>query len=323
MTRTSVDLSLEVAGLHLPNPIGLAAGLDKDAEAVPAWFALGFGSVEVGTLTPLPQAGNPRPRLFRIPSHQALINRMGFNNRGCGDAAERLAGLRWRPGPVGANIGKNKDTPLEDATQDYLRCIDRLAEVSDYLVINASSPNTPGLRRLQEPDRLAQLLQAIRAHLKGCAPARPLFLKIAPDLGLEAVDEIVDIARAHQIDGLIATNTTLARPFDGRWSSEEGGLSGAPLRPIATRIIHRIYARSAGRLPIFGVGGVSGADQAYEKIRAGASVVQLYTGLIYQGPGLVRRMLASLALLLSQDGFRTITEAVGADHRSVQRATRL
>ncbi len=323
LTRTSVDLSLEVAGLHLPNPIGLAAGLDKNAEAVPGLFALGFGSVEVGTLTPLPQPGNPKPRLFRILSHQALINRMGFNNCGCGEAADRLGALRWRPGPVGANIGKNKDTLLENATQDYLRCIDRLAEVSDYIVINASSPNTPGLRQLQEPQRLAQLLQATRAHLKVRAPARPLFLKIAPDLGPEAVDEIVDIACAQQIDGLVATNTTLARPFDGRWSSEEGGLSGAPLRPISTRIIHRIYARSAGRLPIFGVGGVFCADQAYEKIRAGASVVQLYTGLIYQGPGLVRRMLASLALLLNRDGFRSVTEAVGADHRSVQRPAHL
>jgi len=312
--KRDLDLGCVIAGLRSPNPLGVAAGLDKDAEAVQGLFALGFGSVEVGTLTPRPQPGNPSPRLFRLASDHALINRMGFNNCGAQEAARRLATLRWRPGPVGVNIGKNRDTPLERGVEDYLQCVDLLAPVSDYLVINVSSPNTPRLRELQETERLSELLAAARKRL-GASNPKPLFLKIAPDLPDLALDELVDVALAHQVSGVIATNTTLARPFSHRLASEEGGLSGEPLREIATRVIRRIYQRARGRLEIIGVGGIFTAAHAYQKIRAGATLVQLYTGFIYEGPAVVARMLPELRRRLELDGFRSIRDAVGADHR--------
>ncbi len=308
------DLGSQIAGLAFPNPVGLAAGLDKNAEAISGLFALGFGAVEVGTVTPRPQAGNPSPRLFRLSSHQALINRMGFNNCGAEEVAQRLASLRWKPGPVGVNIGKNKDTPLERAVDDYLQCVDRLTTVSDYLVINVSSPNTPDLRQLQDPDRLPQLLDAVQTRLARIGP-KPLFVKIAPDLDDPALDQIVDIALAHQVSGIIATNTTLERPFSHPLAKEGGGLSGAPLRGIATRVIRRLYGRARGRLAIIGVGGVFSAEDAYEKIRAGANAVQIYSGLIYQGPAVVGRILRGLRQLLARDGFRSLTEAVGRESR--------
>ncbi len=308
------DLGSQIAGLAFPNPIGLAAGLDKDAEAVSGLFALGFGAVEVGTVTPRPQAGNPSPRLFRLLSQQALINRMGFNNCGAEEAAQRLARLCWRPGPVGVNIGKNKDTPLERAVDDYLQCVDRLTTVSDYLVINVSSPNTPDLRQLQDPERLPQLLDALQTRLARIG-SKPLFVKIAPDLDDPALDQIVDIALEHQLSGIIATNTTLERPFSHPLAKEAGGLSGAPLRGIATRVIRRLYGRARGRLAIIGVGGVFSAEDAYEKIRAGANAVQIYTGLIYEGPAVVGRMLRGLRQLLARDGFRSLSEAVGRESR--------
>ena len=309
---TSVDLSTSFAGLTFPNCIGLAAGLDKDAEAVHGLYALGFGAVEVGTVTPLPQPGNQRPRLFRIPEHHALINRMGFNNKGAAQMASRLRELQWRPAPLGVNIGKNKDTPLERATEDYLACIDELAEYADYVVVNASSPNTPGLRQLQQPEALNALLTAVRARL-----SKPLFLKIAPDLELEAVDAIVDVALACKVDGLIATNTTVARPFPHAFASEAGGLSGDPVREKSTAVIRRAYQRSGGRLPVIGVGGIRTAEDAYEKIRAGASMVQIYTGFIYEGPGMVGALLQGLTALLEQDGFATVGAAVGRDARAL------
>jgi dihydroorotate dehydrogenase len=313
--RGDVDLRVSIAGLSLEHPIALAAGLDKDGLAVEGLFALGFSAVEIGTITPRPQHGNPRPRVFRLPEHQALINRMGFNNAGALAASLRLRALEWRPGPVGANIGKNKATPIERALDDYVRSVEELAPWSDYVAVNASSPNTPGLRQLQEPEQLAALLKAVRARMDEVAPGTPLFLKIAPDLGPEAVDAIVDTARAHRVDGLIATNTTVSRPVQHRRCGEVGGLSGRPLRELATKIIARAYARSGGALPIIGVGGVFTGADAYEKIRAGASVVQLYTGFIYRGPDAVRRILAELAHLLRGGGFRSVREAVGADHR--------
>lgn len=308
------DLRSQIAGLTFPNPLGLAAGLDKDAEAIPGLFALGFGAVEVGTVTPRPQAGNPSPRLFRLSSHQALINRMGFNNRGAQEAAQQLARLPWKPGPVGVNLGKNRDTPLERAVDDYLQCIDLLRAVSDYLVINVSSPNTPDLRQLQDPDRLAQLLKAAQTRLARSGP-KPLFLKIAPDMDHPALDQVVDVALAYQVSGIIATNTTLQRPLSHRLATEAGGLSGAPLRGIATQIIQRIYRRALGRLAIIGVGGVFSAEDAYEKIRAGANAVQIYTGLIYEGPAVVGRILHGLRQLLTRDGFPSVSEAVGVDSR--------
>jgi dihydroorotate dehydrogenase len=311
-----VDLRVKVGGLELEHPIALAAGLDKDAVAVQGLFAVGFSAVEVGTLTPLPQPGNPKPRLFRLPEHSALINRMGFNNKGALEAQHRLRELQWRPGPVGANIGKNKITPLEHATDDYLRCVDQLALFADYVVINASSPNTPGLRQLQEPEQLATLLGSVRARMNEVARGKPLFLKIAPDLGAEAVDAIVDVAMAARLDGIIATNTTITRPVEHPLAKEAGGLSGRPVEDLATAVVSRAYARAAGRLAIIGVGGIFNAKDAYAKIRAGASAVQLYTGFIYEGPGAVGRILEELTALLKQDGFRSVTEAVGADHRA-------
>jgi dihydroorotate dehydrogenase len=312
----AADLSVEVAGLRFEHPLALAAGLDKDAEAVDGLFACGFSAVEIGTVTPRPQPGNPRPRLFRLPEHQALINRMGFNNHGSAVAAEHLRARSWHPAPLGVNLGKNKDTPLEQAVDDYVACVDALAPLGDYVVVNASSPNTPGLRKLQEPEQLTALLSAVKERLERVAPGKPLFLKIAPDLTPEAVDEVVDVARACGLSGLIATNTTIARPFEHALAKEAGGLSGAPVREAANAVIRRAWQRSGGTLPIIGVGGVFTAQDVYEKLRAGASVVQAYTGFIYEGPGMVRRVVQELGALLARDGFRSVREAVGAEHRT-------
>jgi dihydroorotate dehydrogenase len=313
---TTVELSVELAGLRLEHPVALAAGLDKNAEAVDGLFACGFSAVEIGTITPRPQPGNPLPRLFRLPEHRALINRMGFNNHGTAEAAARLRRREWHPAPVGVNLGKNKDTPLEKAVEDYLACVDALAPLGDYVVINASSPNTPGLRQLQEPQLLTSLLNAVKQRLSQVAPGKPLFLKIAPDLSPEAVDEVVDVALQCGLSGLIATNTTVTRPFQHALAQEAGGLSGAPVKELSNAVIRRAWQRSGGTLPIIGVGGVFTAQDVYEKLRAGASVVQVYTGFIYEGPGMVRRLLRELSPLLARDGLRSVREAVGADHRA-------
>jgi dihydroorotate dehydrogenase len=305
------DLAVQLGPLRLPHPIGLAAGFDKDAVAVPALFGLGFASVEVGTVTPRPQPGNPRPRMFRLPAHQALINRLGFNNRGAETAASRLGRLGSRPGPLGVNLGKNKDTPLEHAVEDYLRCAAAIGGLGDYVVVNASSPNTPGLRALQDRSHLQSLL----ARMRAAVPDRPLFLKIAPDLAPEAVDEIVDVAVEARIDGLIATNTTVERRVQDPRAAEPGGLSGAPLREQAAAVLARASQRAAGRLWLVASGGVMSAADVYERIRCGASLVQLYTGLVYGGPRVVPAMLRELQELLRRDGFRTVTEAVGSASR--------
>jgi dihydroorotate dehydrogenase len=302
-------LRTRVAGLDFPNPVGLAAGMDKDAAAISGLFALGFGSLEVGTVTPRPQPGNPRPRVFRIPEHQALVNRMGFNNHGAEAMARRLQAARWRPGPVGVNLGKNKDTPLEEATLDYLAGARSLAPLADYVALNLSSPNTPGLRSLQAPEVLGGLLRAVRAEVKG----RPMFLKIAPDLADEAVDEVVQVALASGTDGLICTNTTLARPFEHPVAREAGGLSGRPLTQRSTEVIRRAFRAAGGRLPIIGVGGIFDAADAWAKIAAGASLVQLYTGFVYGGPRLVEEVLAGLEARLAEAGLVGLHEAVGRD----------
>jgi dihydroorotate dehydrogenase len=307
------DFSLRSAGLELAHPVALAAGLDKDGHAVSGLFALGFAAVEVGTVTPRPQPGNPAPRLFRLPEHGALINRLGFNNAGAEEAAAHLRSARWRPGPLGINIGKNKDTSLDEAPADYLACVSALASHADYLVVNASSPNTPGLRQLQEPERLAALLGAVRTRMDAVAPGRPLFLKIAPDLGPEAVDAVVDVALEARASGLIATNTTITRPFAHPLAGEQGGLSGRPLRSLALETVRRVARRSNGRLALWGVGGVATPEDVYERLRAGASVVQLYTALVYQGPWLVHRLLQGLETLLRRDGFVRLRDAIGAD----------
>jgi dihydroorotate dehydrogenase len=322
--RPPASLATRCMGLEFDGPIGLAAGFDKGDVSVAGLFALGFSHVEIGTITPRPQPGNERPRLFRLVEHRALINRMGFNNAGAEACARRLAALppAARMGPVGVNVGRNKITPNEEAEQDYLACIDRLHPYADYLVVNISSPNTPGLRQLQARDALDRLLRACRARLDARAPGKPLLVKLAPDLDPAAIDEAVDVAVGAGVAGIIATNTTVSRAGVERHprATEAGGLSGAPLAAQATAVVRRCYARAAGRVAIIGSGGVLTAEDAYEKIRAGASLVQIYTGLVYGGPDVVRRINAGLARLLARDGFSTLAEAVGADHRAGERA---
>jgi dihydroorotate dehydrogenase len=313
------SLRVRVLGLEFESPIGLAAGFDKGDVAVAGLFSLGFSHVEIGTITPRPQPGNDRPRIFRLPEHRALVNRMGFNNEGAEVCATRLAALprEARLGPVGVNVGKNKVTPNEDAVSDYLACIERLHPFADYLVVNISSPNTPGLRQLQEADALDRLLRACVARLAERAPGKPLLVKLAPDLTPEALDQAVDVAVAAGVSGIIATNTTLSRAgVEGHpRAMEQGGLSGAPLERLATSVVRRCAERAAGRVPIVGAGGVMSAADAYAKIRAGASLVQVYTGLIYGGPAFVRKVNEGLAALLARDGFASVGEAVGADLR--------
>lgn len=309
------SLATRVAGLDWPNPVGLAAGLDKDAEAVQALFALGFGAVEVGTLTPRPQAGNPKPRLFRLEAHRALINRMGFNNHGALAAAHRLARLTWRPGPLGINLGKNKDTPNEVAVDDYVAGVDQLAALGDYVVVNASSPNTPNLRALQDPEALSALLTAVGDRMSRVVPGKPLFLKIAPDLSPEALDALVDVALDRGIAGIIATNTTITRELEDPLAAEAGGLSGAPLKEKSRAVVRRLAERADGRLAIIGVGGIETAEDAYAMLRAGASAVQIYSSFIYGGPATLKRILVGLPHLLARDGFTSVEAAVGADLR--------
>lgn len=308
------DPRLEVTafGRRCPAPVGLAAGLDKHAEAVGAWAALGAGFVEVGTVTPLPQSGNPRPRLFRLPEDRALINRMGFNSAGAEAVAARLRRARGRVVPVGTNIGKNRDTPNEEAASDYARAAAALADVADYFAINVSSPNTAGLRDLQRPDSIQSLVSAVR---RATAATRvPVLVKLSPDLPPHDLDEAVDAVAAAGADGIIATNTTTSR--DGLKSAharEAGGLSGAPLRDAANDVCRRVYRRTSGRLPIVGVGGIFTAEDVYARIRSGATLVQVYTALIYEGPGLFARLHRGLLRLLERDRLSSITDAIGLD----------
>ena len=319
LSRPRPDASLRVRclGLDFDSPMGMAAGFDKGEVLVPGLHALGFSHVEVGTITPKPQAGNPPPRLFRLPEHRALVNRMGFNNQGVEVCGERLSRLVAEGrGIVGVNVGKNKDTPNERAVDDYLWAIDGLHARADYLVVNLSSPNTPGLRELQERGPLERLLGACvdRARPLG----KPLLVKLAPDLAPEALDEAVDVAIGCGASGIIATNTTIQRPgavASHPRAGEAGGLSGAPLAPLSLASLRRAHARAAGRIPIVGVGGIMDAADAYARIRAGASLVQIYTGLIYGGPALPRRILEELPELLKNAGFSSVQEAVGTEIR--------
>ena len=296
-------LATTLAGLALPNPLGLAAGFDKDARVPGAMLRLGFGFVEVGTVTPLPQSGNPRPRVFRLVGEAAVINRLGFNNAGVAAAVARLAARR-PAGIVGVNIGANKDST--DRVADYAHGAAAARDVADYLTVNVSSPNTPGLRGLQDPAELTALLAAVRA----AAGATPVFVKVAPDLDAPAIDGIARVAIDGGIAGLIVSNTTLARP--GIASAEAGGLSGAPLFAPSTDVLRAFARATGGSLPLIGVGGVASGAQAYAKLRAGASAVQLYTGLVYHGPALVGRIKAELAALLRRDGL-AVADAVGLD----------
>ena len=305
-------LAVEALGLSFSNPIGLAAGFDKDGEVPDAMLKLGFGFVECGTVTPRAQSGNPRPRLFRLREDGAVINRMGFNNRGMEAMAARLA-ARARKGVVGVNIGANKDSA--DRPNDYRMAFARLAPLADYVTVNVSSPNTPGLRGLQNPDELKRLLDIVtgeRARLRGRVP---ILLKIAPDIDAAALDAIAETALASGIEGIIATNTTIARPASLKSANarESGGLSGAPLFAPSTAILKALRARVGGKLVLIGAGGVRSGADAYIKIRAGADLVQLYTALALEGPGLIARIKSELLELLIRDGFKTVKDAVGAD----------
>ena len=303
-------LVTRVAGIDFPGPIGLAAGYDKDAEVPDAMLALGFGFVEVGTLTPLAQAGNPHPRLFRLVEDEAVINRMGFNNEGQAVAFARLAARRGRGGIVGVNIGANKDAA--DRIADYAAGVRRMAPVADYLTVNISSPNTPGLRTLQSRDALDALLAGAMAARGEGGP--PLFLKVAPDLEPADIDDIAAVALDRRVDALIVANTTIDRPpLRSRHAGETGGLSGAPIAALALRRLRDFRSATGGAMPLIAAGGIASATAAYARIRAGASLVQLYSALAYAGPGLPRRINAGLAALLRSDGLHSIADAVGVD----------
>lgn len=301
--RRNPALERTIFGLKFPNPVGLAAGFDKDAVALPAWEALGFGFIEAGTITARAQPGNPKPRIFRIREKQALINRMGFNNEGADAVAERLRGLRasgrWPRVPVGLNLGKSKVTPLEEAVGDYLASFEKLFAHGDYFVLNVSSPNTPGLRKLQDKSALDELLRAMRQRnielsSRGALPTpKPLLVKIAPDLEFAQIEEVLALIEAHDFAGIVATNTTLDHSSVPPAQAQTGGLSGRPLRARSTEIVRFISAKTAR--PIIAVGGIFDADSAMEKFDAGAALIQLYTGFVYRGPALVREIRSALA----------------------------
>lgn len=303
------SLEVKVAGLAFPNPVGLAAGFDKDAEVFEQMLSLGFGFAEVGTLTPRPQSGNAPPRLFRLVEDRAVINRMGFNNRGQADALGRLRQRHRTAGIVGVNIGANKDSA--DRIVDYAAGVRDMADVADYLTINISSPNTPGLRQLQDEGALRALLSAVGSARPQGGP--PIFLKVAPDLGEGEPDQIVRVATEHGIDAIIVANTTVSRPpLKSRFAGEAGGLSGAPLKPLALKALRAFQEASGGRMPLIAVGGIATADDAWERICAGASLVQLYSAMVYEGPGIARRIAGGLAARLKQHGFANIPQAIGS-----------
>ena len=302
------SLTTSVAGIGFPSPVGLAAGFDKDAEVHTQMLGLVFGFVEVGTLTPRPQSGNPRPRLFRLAPDRAVINRLGFNNGGQPAAARRLAGRDRSRGVVGINIGANKDST--DRIADYVAGVTAMSPLADYLTVNISSPNTPGLRNLQSGGELVELLAAVRGARHVGGP--PLFLKVAPDLEAGDHDRIVRAAVDGGVDALIVSNTTISRPpLHSRHGLETGGLSGQPLKPLALDALRRFRSASGGTLPLVGVGGIATADDAWERIRAGASLVQLYSAMVYEGPGIARLLAGGLADRLNRAGYASIAEAVG------------
>ena len=318
-------LRQQLFGFTFPNPVGLAAGFDKNAVALRGLVALGFGFIEAGTVTRLPQPGNPRPRIIRLPEQQALINRLGFNNDGAEAVARRLARTGPLPVPLGISLGKSRATPLEQAVEDYCASLRLLARYADYIAVNVSSPNTPGLRTLQEREHVNVLLGALLRESETLAtrlgrPHLPLLVKVAPDLSDAALDDLLDVCAAHGVDGIIAVNTTVQRPppspriggEDGGGDRGEGvavgGLSGRPLHARALAVVRRIHARTRGRLPIVGVGGIFTAADTYAMIRAGASLVQVYTGLVYEGPAIARRINQGLLRRMAREGVRSIAE---------------
>ncbi|MBT2135307.1 quinone-dependent dihydroorotate dehydrogenase [Croceibacterium sp. LX-88] len=303
-------LETRVAGLTFPNPLGMAAGFDKDGEVPDALLGQGFGFVEVGSITPRPQAGNPKPRLFRLTEDRAVINRMGFNNGGGPAAAARLLVRQGRPGVVGINIGANKDS--SDRVADYAQMTQLMAPLASYLAVNISSPNTPGLRALQDEGALTALLDAVLDSRGDAGP--PVFLKVAPDLEPADIEAIARIALDKKLGALIVSNTTISRPpLRSSQAGETGGLSGAPLKQLALQRVRDFRKATGGALPLIGVGGIATAEDAWQRIRAGASLVQLYSAMVYEGPGLARRVVSGLETLLRRDGFGSIAEAVGSE----------
>jgi dihydroorotate dehydrogenase len=339
------ELPVDLFGLHFPNPVGLAAGMDKSAEAVPAWAALGFGHAELGAATWHAQPGNPKPRIFRAPAAEAIVNRMGFNNPGAEAIADELghwhASGRWPKHPVGVNLGKSKITPLESAPEDYASSFRALWPYADFFVVNVSSPNTPNLRQLQDKSALSDILTAMHAvnaemvrdgssvpaarnhasHAPRPTPqAKPILVKVAPDLTFDALDEILSLAAERNVAGLVATNTTISRPESENPRVREvytqtGGLSGKPVRERSTEVIRHLYRQSKGKVPIIGVGGIFNVADAWEKITAGASLIQLYTGFIYEGPTLPKQIVRGLAQKLAENGMQKVSDAVGIHAR--------
>jgi dihydroorotate dehydrogenase len=302
-------LATTLAGIQFPNPVGLAAGFDKDAQVYRQMLGFGFGFVEVGTLTPLPQAGNPKPRLFRLAEDRAVINRLGFNNGGLEAAKARLSGRRT--GQVGVNVGANKDST--DRIGDYAQAVREVAPLADYITVNISSPNTPGLRALQDRDALEALVAAV-TEARG-AEAAPVFLKVAPDLERADIDDIAAVAMG-RLDGLIVSNTTISRPaLRSRHASESGGLSGAPLKALALERLRDFRSATGGQMPLIAAGGIGSGGDAFERILAGASLVQLYSALVYEGPGLARRIASELKALVQREGMANVGEAVGLSGR--------
>jgi dihydroorotate dehydrogenase len=318
-------LQVRLGRLEFSNPVGLAGGFDKNAVAVRALAGLGFGFLEIGAVTALAQPGNPRPRLYRLPKDQALINRLGFNNEGAKAIATRLRRLQEDGTalriPLGINIGRSKIVETKDAVVDFLSAFEKVYSYGDFFTLNVSSPNTPQLRDLQEKSLLKGLLQTIQQKNRELAGRvgqrmKPILVKIAPDIEFSQVDDIIQVAMSEEIDGIIATNATaFLRETLVSGSKEPGGLSGKPLRALATAFVRYLYRAVGGRLPIVGVGGIFSAEDAYEKIKAGASAVQIYTGLVYEGPGAVKRINQGLLRLMERDGYRSISEAVGRDNR--------
>jgi dihydroorotate dehydrogenase len=312
------QLPVELFGLRFPNPVGLAAGMDKMAEAVPAWGDLGFGFSELGGVTWHPQPGNPQPRLFRAIADEAIVNSMGFNNAGASAFAGALTKWkqegRWPAHPVGVNLGKSKITPLETAAEDYVNSFRAVRSQVDFVVVNVSSPNTPNLRQLQDKSALDEILAALQEINTGASV--PILVKVAPDLSFEALDDILELAAPRKLAGIVATNTTLSRPQSADTKlraiyEKPGGLSGRPLRERSTEVIRHLYRQTHGKLPIIGVGGIFDSGHAWEKITAGASLVQIYTGLVYRGPGIVRQIVRGLQVRLAEGDFKTVSEAVG------------
>jgi dihydroorotate dehydrogenase len=312
------ELPTEVFGLRFPNPVGVAAGMDKHAAAVPGWAALGFGFSEIGGVTWHAQPGNPKPRIFRAVADEAVINRMGFNNSGAEAVAQKLSDWknfgRWPNHPVGINLGKSKITPLEKAAEDYANSFRVLRDLADFFVVNVSSPNTPNLRQLQDKLALAEILAAIQEQNRN---QKPVLVKIAPDLSFEALDEILELVAPRNIAGIVATNTTISRPQTESAAlqkiyAEAGGLSGKPLRARSAEIIRHLHKQTNGKLPIIGVGGIFDADDAWEKITAGASLVQIYTGMVYEGPGIAKKIVAGLREKLKTSGMKNLQAALGS-----------